>query len=230
MMLAVAPWQQLPEERYLSSIGTHVLRGVPRLLAHYLEQLPETTHFLFVGHVPPELAGLPAERTHALPPCSPARFTTLLGSSDLVLGLNIGSTTLGRALMSDITAVTLTNGFAVPDAAAIQDVEDRLGGLTGTVRDWLTDMLPLHRLRMWPLGFHAFLDPILTANPYTDAIVDLELLDEVAVVRSLEQALYDSATRDRLAAARADYLKILDTQVDTCAAVAEAASRVGLTL
>ncbi|QMU73251.1 DUF6365 family protein [Streptacidiphilus sp. P02-A3a] len=230
VMLPVAAWQQLPEERYASSIGTQAVSGVPRLLAHYLRQLPETTHFLLVGQAPPELAELPAERTHVMPPCSPARFSTLLGSADLVLSLNIGATTLARAILSDIPGVALTNSFAVPDAAAVPQVEARLGGLTDTVRDWLGGIQPLHRMRMWPLGFHDFLEPLLTDNPYADAVTQLELLDEPAVVRGIEQALYDSDTRDRSAAARADYLKILDAEVDTRAAFAQAASRLGLAL
>jgi hypothetical protein len=230
VMLPVAAWQQLPEERYDSTIGTQVIRGVPALLAHYLRQLPENTHFLLVGNTPPELAALPEDRTHVLPPCSPARFSTLLGSSDLVLSLNIGATTVARAVTSDIPAVTLTNSFDVQDAEAAAQAEAHLGGLTDHVRDWLAGMVPLHRMRMWPLGFHAFLDPILTANPYTDAIADVELLDEKAVVGTIERALYDRETRDRYAAARADYLTILDTQVDTRAGFTEAASRVGLAL
>lgn len=228
VLLTVAPWQQLPEDRYLSSIGTHVLRGVPKLLAHYLRQLPETTHFLLLGQTAPELAALPAERMHVLPPCSPSRFSTLLGASDLVLSLNVGATTLARAVTSDIPAIVLTNSFTVPGPGAVPEVEARLGGLTDTVRDWLMDMFPLHQMRMWPLGFHSFLEPILTENPYTSAFCDLELLDERAVVDGIAHALYDAGTRDRLAAARADYLAILDTQVDTRKAFAEAASGVGL--
>jgi hypothetical protein len=230
VLLTIAPWQHMAEDRYLSSIGTHVLRGVPRLLAHYLAQLPDTTHFLIIGEVPPELAALPAGRVHALPPCSPARFTTMLGASDLVLSLNIGATTLGRAVLSDIPAVVLTNGFAVPDAVAIGEVEAKLGGLTPAVRSWLGDMLPLHQMRMWPLGFWEFLEPILAGNPYTGAFTDLELLDEPAVVQGLERTLYDPATRDRLAAGRAQYLSILDAQVDTRSVFAAAAARVGLVL
>jgi Family of unknown function (DUF6365) len=230
VLLTIAPWQHMAEDKYLSSIGTHVLRGVPRLLAHYLAQLPDTTHFLIVGEVPPELAALPAGRVHALPPCSPARFTTMLGASDLVLSLNIGATTLGRAVLSDIPAVVLTNGFAVPDALAIGEVEAKLGGLTPAVRSWLGDMLPLHQMRMWPLGFWEFLEPILAGNPYTGAFTDLELLDEPAVVQGLERTLYDPATRDRLAAGRAQYLSILDAQVDTRSVFAAAAARVGLVL
>ena len=230
VLLTIAPWQHMAEDKYLSSIGTHVLRGVPRLLAHYLAQLPDTTHFLIIGEVPPELAALPGSRVHALPPCSPARFTTMLGASDLVLSLNIGATTLGRAVLSDIPAVVLTNGFAVPDAVAIGEVEAKLGGLTSGVRSWLGDMLPLHQMRMWPLGFWEFLEPILSGNPYTGAFTDLELLDEPAVVQGLERALYDPATRDRLAAGRAQYLSILDAQVDTRSVFAAAAARVGLAL
>jgi hypothetical protein len=230
VLLTIAPWQQLPEDKYISPIGTHALRGVPKLLAHYLEQLPETTHFLVLGQAPPELAALPADRMHMLPPCSPTRFSTLLGSSDLVLSLNVGATTLARAVLSDIPAIALTNGFAVPDLAAAAEVEAELGGMSDTVRDWLTEMVPLHRMRMWPLGFHSFLDPILSENPYTDAFTDIEMLDERAVLQGIESALYDAPTRHRLSAARAHYLKILDAQVDTRAGFAGALARLGLTL
>lgn len=230
MLLTVAPWQQLPEERYLSSIGTQVLRGVPRLLAHYLQQLPESTHFMLVGDTPEELAALPADRTHALPSCSPARFASLLGAADLVLSLNVGATTLGRAVTSGIPSIALTNRYAVPDETAARQVEERLGGFSDTVRDWLAGMLPLHKFRMWPLGFHDFLEPILTANPYTEAFATLELLDEPAVVSGIEQALYDPGTRERMAAANASYRALLDAKVDTRQSFAEAASRVGLSL
>src|ERR1017187_1332002 len=94
----------------------------------------------------------------------------------------------------------------------------------------LAGMLPLHKIRIWPLGFYDFLERLLTANPYAGTFTNLELLDEVAVVEGIERALYDSGTRDRLAVARADYLTILDTEVDTRKAFTEAASHVGLTL
>lgn len=228
VLITIAHWQQLAAERYISPIGTQVLRGVPWLLAHYLRQLPDSTHFAIIGQVPPELAALPAGRTHALPSCSPTRFSTLLGASDLVLGLNVGASTLGRAVLSDIPAVVLTNSYAIPDARAVAEAEAGLDGLTDTVRDWLAGIVPLHRMRMWPLGFYSFLEPILSANPYTSTYTDLELLDEPAAVRGIEQALYDSQTRNRLAAARADYLATVDDQVDTPASFAAAASRLGL--
>jgi hypothetical protein len=231
VLLTIAPWQQLPEDKYLSSIGTHVLRGVPRLLAHYLRQLPDTTHFLILGQAPPELAGLPADRTHVLPPCSPARFTTLLGACDLVLSLNAGATTVARALISDIPAIVLVNGLAVGTPEAVEEAGAAIGsGLTSAVRDWLAGMLPLHKFRMWPLGFYDFLEPLLAANPYTEALTTIELLDEKAVVAGISRELYDIATMDAKAAARARYLAVLDAEVSTRKMFAELASDLGLTL
>jgi hypothetical protein len=231
VLLTVAPWQQQPEENYLSNIGVHVLRGVPALLTHYLRQLPEQTHFMIVGEAPPEIAAqLGDDRVHVLPSCSPARFTTLIGAADLVLSLNIGATTVARAVTSDIPSVVLTNGFAVHDADEAAKAEARIGGFTPTVRDWLSGMLPLHTFRMWPLGWHDFLTPVLTDNPYTDALTTIELLDERAVVEGLTRELYDPATRDARAAARASYLALLDSSVDTRETFAGLASGLGLTL
>jgi hypothetical protein len=207
-----------------------VLRGVPRLLAHYLRQLPPSTHFLIVGQAPPELAGLPADRVHVLPPCSPARFTTMLGAADLVLSLNVGATTVARAVLSDIPTVVLANSVAVAGPEAIDEAAARLGGLTPTVRDWLAEMTPLHKFRMWPLGFHDFLEPILADNQYTDALTILELLDEKSVVEGITNELYDPPTRDARSAARARYLAMLDTTVHTPAMLAAVAGKLGLTL
>jgi hypothetical protein len=176
------------------------------------------------------MSELPAERVHAMPPCSPARFTTMLGSCDLLLSLNVGASTLGRAVQSDIPAVVLTNGFAVPGPENIDEVEAKLGALTPAVRDWLTGMLPLHRMRMWPLGFYDFLEPILAANPYTQAFLDIEMLDEAAVTGGIERALYDTATREQMTAARGRYLATLDSQVNTLQTFADVADHVGLTL
>jgi hypothetical protein len=230
VMLTIAPWQQMPEDRYLSSIGTHVLRGVPRLLAHYLRQLPPSTHFLIVGQAPPELAELPPDRVHVLPPCSPARFTTMLGACDLVLSLNAGATTVARAVLSDIPSVVLANSVAVAGPGAIDEAAARLGGLTPTVRDWLGEMTPLHKFRMWPLGFYDFLEPILADNQYTDALTILELLDEKSVVEGIANELYDTATREARSAARARYLSMLDASVNTPAMLATVAGKLGLTL
>lgn len=226
VLVAMAPWQ-LPDNT-ADADRRRIAGRVPELLAHYLRQLPADVHFMMVGDTPQALAELPPERTHLLPSCSSARFEVLLGSADLVLSLNASAVTMARAVVSDIPAMLLTNGFQVPDTAGIDKVCARLGGISGHVRRWLADTVPLYPFRMWPLGYHAFMEPLLAGNPYADAISQAELLDEQGVVTGLEAALYDRATRDRFARARADYRQQLTSIPDTCETFELVAKRVGI--
>ncbi|MGH3416223.1 MAG: DUF6365 family protein [Actinocrinis sp.] len=225
VLLAVAGWQQ---GKYDDDNGDRIAAKVPELLAHYLAQLPEQAHFVIVGTVPPALRGLPADRVHTIPSCSPSRFNVLLGSVDLVLTLNVGATTLARAVLSDIPGMCLTNSHGADGDEGIAKLEGEFGGLSPFVRDWLGETTPMYPFRMWPLGFHTFLDPLVTDNPYMSTIVHAELLDEAAVLSGLNRVLFDAGTRDALAAARAGYLAQLARHRDTAQVFADAAALCGL--
>lgn len=225
VLLAVAAWQQ---STFSQEEGNRLAASVPRLLAHHLAQLPPRTKFALVGAVPPALAGLPADRTLVLPACAPSRFNALLGAVDLVVTLNLAATTLGRAVLSDTPGMVLTNRFTVTEPGQLDEVERALGGMSGAVRSWAAESLPLYPFRMWPLGFHSFLDNLVAGNPYPEAVLQAELLDEPAVVSGMTAALYDADTGDRLAAARAGYRQQLDGMPDTVEVFTEAAKSLGL--
>jgi hypothetical protein len=203
VLLATAQWQVAGDADY-SAAAAGVAAGVPRIVTHYLERLPGQTHFLLIGEVPPAWSGLPAGRVHAVPPCPPGQFGALLQAADAVLSLNVAATTVWRAVMSGVPAMVLGNGHWIRDAAGLEEAEAAAGGFTDGLRAAVTGCLPLHPFRMWPLGFHSFLAPLLTANPYTAAIAQAEVLDENAVVGGLTSLLFDPAARvGRLAAQHA---------------------------
>ncbi len=224
ILLAVAGWQQ---DKYSDENGDRMAAHVPELLVHYLRQLPPSARFILVGSVPPVLESL-SDRVHVIPACSPNRFNVLLGSVDLVLTLNLGATTLARAVLSDIPGVVLTNRFVVPEKPDIDRVEAELGGLSEDVRSWLSRTLPTYPFRMWPLGFHSFLDPIVADNPYLSTFAHAELLDEPAVLSALHGVLYDRDVQEGLARNRAAYLKTLTDHPGTPEVFTSAASRLGL--
>lgn len=119
----------------------------------------------------------------------------MLQAADAVLSLNIGGTTVWRAVMSGVPAMVLGNSCRLRDVTDIDRVEALAGGFTDFVRDAVSDVVPLHPFRMWPLGFYSFLRPLLTGNPYADAVAQAEVLDERAVVDGLEDLLYDDGYR-----------------------------------
>ena len=227
VLVTVAGWQNSLDSRYDARFH-RVAARVPLLLAHYLRALSPDTHFLFVGDVPAALSELPADRTIVLPSSSPRRFGVLLGAADLVISLNAASTTVAQAIMADVPALVIANKFTVPaggDHGA--DGADGLA-LTPEVRDWLADTVPLYPFRVWPLGYHGFLGPVLAGNPYADALAVTELLDEQGTVSAAEALLYDHATQDAYARARAGYHQIVAGLPDTCDTFTLAAQTAGL--
>jgi hypothetical protein len=225
LVVPMSNWQQ-PEEAH-PTVG-RMARRVPELVAHYLRQLPAQTKFVFVGGVPAQIEALPADQLRILPHQSADDYSAILGSSDGTLVLNPPATTLIRAVLADLPGMYVTNGFLVENEADIDKVGQELGGLSPTVREWIATSLPVHRFREWPMAFYNFMEPLLNGNPYLDAVVHNEILDEKAVVDGLTTLLYDKPTQDRLAAARADYLEQIAKVPDAVEAINEAARRFNL--
>jgi hypothetical protein len=204
VLIATARWQVTGEAAY-SQAASSVASGVPPMVTRYLEELPPRTRFLLIGEIPAAWSGLPAERTHAVPPCPRQEFGAMLQAADAVLSLNIGGTTVWRAVMSGIPAMVLGNSYRLRDVTDIDRADALAGGFTDFVRDAVTEVLPLHPFRMWPLGFHSFLRPLLAGNPYADAVAQAEVLDERAVVDGLTELLYDDGYRAARLAAQDGY-------------------------
>lgn len=203
---------------------------VPDLLVHYLGQLPATTRFLFIGHVPPAFRRLPADQVRVLPLCPPDRYRDLLASSDLVLSLSLTALTMVRAVLMDIPSLVITNRFRVDGPADIEKVAAELGGLSGTARSWLTETAPIAPFRQWPKGLYDFVQRLFDGNDYLDTLGHNELLAEEATVARLTELLYDPAAQRRLADTRSAYLDRLATLPPTLDVFAEAARRVGLSM
>ena len=225
VMLVTSPWQ-------LADVGEAGRRlaasRVPDLLAHYLRQLPDDVRFLLAGAAPEWSRLLPAERTLQLPSCSPSRFRALLRAADLMLTLNLSAFTMVRAVLSGTPVMLITNQFSVTEPGQAGDIADQLGGMSDFARRWLAESVPLHPFRIWPMGFHGFMDSLLAGNPYLSAFTVAELLDEAAVLGGLRGLLYDREERDRSRIRRADYLTEIAAVADGCTAFRHALSMAGV--
>jgi Family of unknown function (DUF6365) len=225
VMLAMSAWQ-LPD---VGAAGRRQAASrVPELLAHYLRQLPDDVRFLLAGAAPEWSRLLPAERTLPLPPCSPSRFAALLRAADLMLSLNLSAFTMVRAVLSGTPVMLITNQFSVTEPGQACDIAGQLGGMSDFARRWLAESVPLHPFRVWPMGFHGFMESLLAGNAYLSAFTVAELLDEAAVLGGLRGLLYDQEERDRSRIRRADYLKEIAAVPDARTAFRHALSMAGV--
>lgn len=152
----------------------------------------------------------------------------MLRAADAVLSLNIGGTTVWRAVMAGVPAMVLGNRYRLRDVTDLDRADAVDGGFTEFVRDAVTEVLPLHPFRMWPLGFHSFLRPMLTDNPYADAVAQAEVLDERTVVNDLTGLLFDTGYRATRLAVQDSYASKVLALPPTGEVFAAVAGQLGL--
>ncbi len=192
VLLTTASWQRRP--RFHSAYHERLVDRVPELLLAHLARLPAEARVVHVGPAPFACAGILGDRLVHHPLLPAAEFERLLAASDLLLNLNQAATSVGTALAAGLPVATVVSSFhgtAEEIAAALPSPP------SPSLRAWLERAAPLHPWRVWPLGLHAFLAPVLEANPYRDVVPELELLDEEGTPRRLRDELFDEETRAR---------------------------------
>lgn len=199
VLLCTAAWQQT---RYTCPHAQRLSATLPQLLGRYLEPLESDVHLVHVGPQPYELPL--GSRYHWLPQLEPGEFDAVLGGSDLLLTANISSTTIAKAMMAGIPVLAVINSFELATSDDLASVPFELD--REAVAPWVAANLPLYRYYMWPVGYHAFLDPLLRGNPYLEAIAMVELLDRHAVVSGIDALLRRPEQRADLLQRQARYV------------------------
>ena len=187
--------------------GERLSESVPHLLAHYLERLGKKVHLVHVGPVPLPRFRVLGDRYHWLGQVAPRPFMGVMRDADLVLSLNAAATTNMTAFSEHIPVVLLHNSVA---AEALDAALSSVGsGTTGFLRQWIRRALPLYGFHVWPLGLHDFMNPVLTGNPYVQALAWLELLEEEAVLTALSALLFRKNARDEQVARQDRYADLV---------------------
>ncbi|WP_058047363.1 DUF6365 family protein [Streptomyces roseifaciens] len=229
LMFPTLPWQETMQTRAGPRTRELAVR-VPRLIGHYLRQLPDDTHFVVAGPYLDGL-GLPPERVHVESSYTAQRYHALVGASDAVMSAFVPSYALERAVLADVPGLFAVNTHDMAEAAGDGGRAGAPDGLSPAVRAWLADFPgAVPAFHMWPLSWNKVMGPLLVDNPFADTAVRAELFDERAVVEGLTGILHDPLVRGRLAEARAAYRDGIDRLPETAEVFATAAQRVGLTL
>ena len=207
LLMPVSRWHH-PLPQAIGHPWQRVTERLPELIVHHLAQLPSQVHLVIVGNPLRGFDRLPPDRVHVVPPCSPDRFSQLIGSCDTMFSFHLPSQTLMRSVFADVPAFAMRNSHPVTDAASLGRLAGRIGGLTPAVRDWLRELAgPVHTFESWPWRLASLVRPLLTDNPMTETVQRGEVLDERGFVEDLTAVLLDPGRRDELAAARDRYVR-----------------------
>jgi hypothetical protein len=138
----------------------------------------------------------------------PPRFADVVRAGALHISNNLVSVSLHRLALGGIPSIALVSSLA--------KTEDGLRSVNGgqvLLSDFAADVIGsvdyLYPVRMFPVGWYHFLDSLLAGNPFSDVVHQVEVFDEEAAVGTVHTILDSAATRDRVEAARRDYLDAL---------------------
>ncbi len=157
--------------------GRRLAATLPSLAGELLGRLGPRVRVVHVGPEPYPMPGL-GDRYTWLTQRTPARFAKILASSDLLLSFNFSATTISSAIASGLPVLL---GINTKEGSSLAP------------------------FRVWPLGLHRYLAPLVRENPYAKAIRTVEVLEESAFVDALRTSLFDDVARAELRERQASY-------------------------
>jgi hypothetical protein len=176
-----------------------VARQVPLLLASTLARLGGRVHVLHVGPEASPAWDAWGSRYRFEGQVAPERLHDLMDAADLLLSLNTTATTGFAAAAIGLPTVVVMNSHA----GSADDLVAQIPDPSEALRAWLAEAAPLHAFRLWPLGLHEFLTPVLAGNPFAETFRQVELLETDAMLETCRALLFDedaaAAERERQA-------------------------------
>lgn len=192
-------WQQPEVQNWKHH--ARLAREVPRWVASRLDRLGGRAHVLHVGpQASPAWEGWGA-RYRFVGQVGADRLHDLMDASDLLLSLNTTATTNFAAVSLGLPVVVVANARA----GSAEELLAALPSASPPLREWLAGAAPLHPFRLWPLGLHRFLAPVLEGNPFAETLREVDLLDEDGMVETCRALLFDAAAADAARAGQAAY-------------------------
>lgn len=184
---------------------TQLMRSAPMIIHSHLAALGRPLRVVHVGPVPWEFPVAPHLDYRYAPRLAPPEFRAQLAGADLYVTTNAVSVTLTEAVLAGVPSLLLDN-HKLLDVAMLNR--------NGSAPAWLTQAAPdlavAYPFRVYPWGWHAFLKPVLSDNPYVDCFLSAGLFERHRVLRAMTELLDDATVRARLAERQAALLHCLD--------------------
>ena len=188
VFLANSKWEYVNVVK--SATLAQLVEAMPAIIHSHLAALGRPLRVVHVGPVSwqfPIAEHLEYRHVTKLPA---AEFHQNLAGADLFLTTNVVSVTLTQAVLAGVPSLVLQNHKVLNVA--------RLAG-NGGVPGWLSAAAPglsvAYPFRVCPWGWHEFLTPVLSDNPYTDCFLTAGVFERNKVLHAMTTLLDDAGAR-----------------------------------
>lgn len=190
LLLTSALWQET--HKLYPHVTSFVAAG-NTAFKNILKKIAKDATILYVGAN--DFFGEPEtpKNVHILNRLAPEAFEKYAVASDLFITRNLTSTTMARLAMSGIPALTISNSVDFKaDNKKDYTYNFALSPDTEKIMDQLEICYPY---RMFPVGWHVYLEPVARNNPYMEVVPEVELFDEDGSVEKIRSFIGDTEAR-----------------------------------
>ena len=218
----------LPQERPVLLVTSAVWQQTHRLYPHvqgFVEAADEVYRdillavarqglMIYVGA--PGFFADPPPNVVVLSHLPPDLFQKYALAADLFVTRNLTSTTVAKFALAGVPTAALTSSLHTTNRSR----EPLRFPFSPTPRvEQLVGRLEIcYPYRMYPVGWHKFLAPVMKGNPYLDVVRELELFDEQQTVAAMCEILERPQLRDEIRHRAGEYRQLLG-RLDSPAAI-----------
>jgi hypothetical protein len=195
-----SPWETLNMHKVYAL--DRLIEWIPRMLQHYLTDLGKPLTVIHVGPNPWEGFQRETVRYRHFPRLTPTDFDQYLLASDLFITLNVVSVTLSKAVYGTVPSLVLQNHKLID----FEQLQGRVGQMPPWYQAMAADIKVAYPFRAGTMGWHRFLEAVMTDNPYTGTYAEASLFKPADVLAKLHQYLYDEDAIGLLQARQMDYI------------------------
>jgi hypothetical protein len=180
-------WEYLDVGRSLETLK--LMKWLPRMVAAYFAHLKAP---LTVFHIGGKKWDFPIEERidyRHFSSMPPSLYNRALHCSDLFCGTNLISVTMSRAALCGVPVALFQNGKHV-DFSKLQPA---LGKMPQWYQDMAGEVGKALPFKVFPWGWHKFLQPVMENNPYSETFAKLPLFEAKKCVDTLHALLFDEA-------------------------------------
>lgn len=182
---------------------------LPNLITYYASKVAPDVRVVHIGPQKFQLHKNLEGRYIYLDQVDQQRFHAILSSADMFLTANVIGTTLSSVLNIGIPTVVIKNSVRG------RLVEDVLSQFDSKPSDelvrWLNVSMPLYPFQAWPLGYYNLISRLLINNPFSETFLQVELLQEEAVIEACRKMIFDNEARQKILQTQKNYTQMVRT-------------------